>query len=81
MKEEEHLRYLQGAERRNRNENVFARPNGLRENPEIVIPCRGPGPARTKREERGTSIPVVNGRRKKMHRCALVAKQYRAQLT
>ena len=37
-------------ERRCRNENVFARPNGLRENAETVISCREPGPARTKKE-------------------------------
>ena len=33
-----------------RNENVFARPNGLRENPEAVILWGGPGPARKKKE-------------------------------
>ena len=47
MKEEEHLE-LDGV-KRNGNENVFARPNGLRENAETAIPCRGPGPARKKR--------------------------------
>ena len=35
--------------RRDRNENVFARPNGLRENAETAISCRGPGPARKNR--------------------------------
>ena len=35
--------------RRNRNENVSARPNGLRENAETAISCRGPGPVRKKR--------------------------------
>ena len=59
-----------GVKRRDGNENVFARPNELRENAESVISCRGPGPAR-KKEVR---IPVV-GRSRRMHRCALVAKQ------
>ena len=36
--------------RRNRNENVSARPNGLRDNAETVISCREPGPARKKKE-------------------------------
>ena len=49
VKEEEHLKDLRGGKRRNRNENVFARPNGLRENAETAISCRGPGPARRKR--------------------------------
>ena len=31
-------------------ENVFARPNGLREKAETAISCRGPGPARKKKE-------------------------------
>ena len=31
-------------------ENVFTRPIGLRENAETAISCRGPGPARTKKE-------------------------------
>ena len=48
MKEEEHLD-IRGVKRRNTNENVSARPNGLRENAETVISCRGPGPARKKR--------------------------------
>ena len=43
--EEERVRYLRGVERRNRNENAFARPNRLRENAETAIACRGPGPA------------------------------------
>ena len=43
------LRDLRGVKRRNRNENVFARPNGLRQNAETAISCRGPGPARKKR--------------------------------
>ena len=41
---------LRGVKRRNRNENVFARPIGLRENAETAISCRGPGPARLKKE-------------------------------
>ena len=48
VEEEEHLRYLWGVKRRNRNENVFARPNGIREKAETAISCRGPGPARKK---------------------------------
>ena len=43
-------RYSREVKRRNRNENVFARPNGLRENPEAVILWGGPGPARKKKE-------------------------------
>ena len=41
---------LRGVTRRNRNENVIARPNGLRENAETAISCGGPGPARKKKE-------------------------------
>ena len=38
---EKHLRdTIRGIERRNRNGNVFARPNGLRENTETAISCR-----------------------------------------
>ena len=44
------LKDLRGVNRRNRNGNVFARPNGLRENAETAISCRGPGPARKKKE-------------------------------
>ena len=44
------LRDLRGVQRRNRNENVCARPNGLRENAETAISGRGPGPARKKKE-------------------------------
>ena len=55
-----------------RHGNVLPRPNGLRENAETVISCRGPGPARDKKEVPG--IPVVR-KRKKIHICALVAKQ------
>ena len=50
VKEEEHLRDLRGVQRRNRNENVFARPNGPSENAETAISWRGPGPARKKTE-------------------------------
>ena len=39
-----------GVERRDRNENVFARANGLRDNAETAIACRGPGPARKKKK-------------------------------
>ena len=49
VKEEEHLRDIRRVQRCG-NENVFARPNGLRENAETVISCREPGPARTKKE-------------------------------
>ena len=48
VKEEEHLEIYGGL--RYRNENVFARPNGLRENADSAISCRGPGPARKKKE-------------------------------
>ena len=34
---EEHLKRFTGVKRRDRNENVFARPNGLRENAETAI--------------------------------------------
>ena len=43
------LRDLRGVGRRNKNENVFARPNGLREKNETAISCRGPGLARKKK--------------------------------
>ena len=36
--EEEHLKIYGGVKRRNRDENMFARPNGLRENAETAIP-------------------------------------------
>ena len=67
MKGEEHSRDLRGVKRRNRNENVFARPNGLRENDETAISCVGPGPARKKkaahqlsrgRGRRRTDVPL-----------------------
>ena len=41
---------LRAVKSRNRNQNAFARPNGLRENAETAISCRGPGAARTKKE-------------------------------
>ena len=40
---------MRGVKRRNRNENVFARPIGIRENVETAVSGRGPGPARKKR--------------------------------
>ena len=48
VEEEEHLQTYGGL-RKDRNENIFARPNGLRENAETAISCRGPGPARKNR--------------------------------
>ena len=51
VNEEKHLRDIRGVEGRYRNENVYARPNGLlREKAETAIPRRGPGPARKKKE-------------------------------
>ena len=50
---------------------------GPRENAEPAGSCRGPGRARNKEE----AYPVVGRRRRKMHRCALVAKQKRVELT
>ena len=43
------LRDIRRVRRRHRNENVFARPNGLHENAETSTSCRGPGPTRKKR--------------------------------
>ena len=66
---EEHSRDLRGVKRRDRNENVFARPNELRENAETAISCRGPGPARKKRyassreEEETAHMPLWQGSR------------------
>ena len=37
VKSEKHLRDTRGVKQRDRNENVFARPDGLRENAEAVI--------------------------------------------
>ena len=50
VKEEGHLRDVWGVTRRDRNENVFSRPNGLRENAETTILSRRRCPARTKKE-------------------------------
>ena len=47
------------------------------ENAETAILCRGPGPAKNKLYR---GIPVVR-RRAKMHRCAIVGKETRVQLT
>ena len=44
------LRDIRGVEGRYWNENVSARPNGLREKTETAISCRGPGPTRKKKE-------------------------------
>ena len=41
---------VRGVEGRCWDENVFARPNGLREKAETAISCRGPGPTRKKKE-------------------------------
>ena len=50
VKEEEHLRDLREVKGRSMKENVFPRPNGLRENAETPISFRGAGPARKKIE-------------------------------
>ena len=42
------FRDLREFKRRDGNENIFVLPNGLRENAESAILCRGPGPARKK---------------------------------
>ena len=39
-----------GFKQRARNDNVVALPNGIRENAETAISCRGPGPARRNKE-------------------------------
>ena len=54
------------------NENVFARPNGLREKAETAISCRGPGPTRKKKE---IYKPVVERRGTWLQICARVAHQ------
>ena len=72
------FRDIRKGKRRKWNENVFVRPNALRENAVTAISCRGPGSARKKREVPG--IPVI-GKRRKMHICALVAKHKEAELT
>ena len=43
VKEEKHLRDIREVGGRSWNENVFARPNGLREKAETAISCRGRG--------------------------------------
>ena len=50
VQDDEHLRDIRVINRRDKSENVFARPNGLRENDEITISGTGPGPARKKKE-------------------------------
>ena len=62
------LRGLRGVEGRHRNENLLARPKKLREKAKIAIRVGDLDLP----ERRG--VPVVEERRK-MHRCALVAKQ------
>ena len=49
VKEEKHLK-IKGDEGRYWNENISARPNGLREKTETAISCKGPGPTRKKKE-------------------------------
>ena len=49
VKEEKHSETY-GEGRSYRNEIVFARPNGLRENADTAISGSGPGPARKKKE-------------------------------
>ena len=49
-KSEKHLEMGEGKKGRNRNESVFARPNGPCENAETAISCRVPGRARKKKE-------------------------------
>ena len=56
----EALKDTRGIKRRDGNENLFARPNGLREIAETATSCRGPGPD-IKKGERDTPVP---GRRK-----------------
>ena len=46
----ETLKIYTGVQRRDMNENVFARPIALRENAETAISCRGPEPARKTKE-------------------------------
>ena len=64
---------IREVKRRNRNENVFARPNGLRENAATAISCRGPGPARRKRytssreEEDAQMCPCGNAVKSRTH--------------
>ena len=62
-----------GVKRRDRNENVFTRPSGLRENVENAISDRGPGPAKKKKQV--YHLPIVGWRRMNAHRGTLVAMQ------
>ena len=52
---------MYGGLREDRNENVFARPNGLRRNAETAISCRRPRPARRK-EVHASSRTTEKGR-------------------
>lgn len=72
-------RGIRGIRRRARDENVFDRLNGLREEAQACILCRGPGPARKQKEVYG--MPAVEWRKKKAHRGALVAMQTRVKPT
>ena len=75
VNEEETRNYvIRGVKRRDRNENVCARPNGLRET------------LKRRFREGGLDLPerslsVVGWRRKKAHRAALVATQARVEPT
>ena len=64
------LRDLREVKRKYRNDNGFARPNGLHD-AETAISCKGPGPAEC--------IPVVGRMGKKMHGWALVARKSKAE--
>ena len=76
------LEIIGGVKRRDRNEkNVFTRPNGLRENAENAISCRGPGPARKKKRVYHTRIPIVGWRRTKAHIGTLLAMQKEVEPT
>ena len=70
VNEEERLRDIRGVEGIYWNENVSARPNGLREKAEPAISCRAPEPYQKKERD----VPVV-GRRTWMHICGRVAQQ------
>ena len=59
-------RHMRGVNRRDRNNNLFAPPNGLRKIAETAIWCRRPGLARKKNEMPGTwhqGMPVAGRRR------------------
>ena len=49
MNGEEHVEIQGGVKGIDRDESVFARPHGLRENAETAISGRGPEPARKKK--------------------------------